>query len=580
MYLFKRTPSLTVRAECFSGINCTEKAHSDIRSATYMKNWRITDDGKLSKRNGYECVYNVKDSTPLFVGSLSGVECFVYKKGTYLYSVNLSDSELTAYDTGEDLGAEAFVFGGLLYTVGCESMVTFDGRSFSVPEPYIPTVALIAPNEGGGQTFEGINMISQYAKILYSPNGTSPEFILPESASGIYSVVDGNTKISDSDYIFENSSKKLTLNYIPASGVANSLEVTYIISAEYLPYPILHKKKFCLFGSSGDTRVFAYGNDGIIYYSDVTSRGADPTYFPAENFIRVGDGGEEVTSLCRHYSSLAVFTEKEAWYISPSSTDYDGYTKPTFPIFPLNSKVGCISEGAVLVNNSPLTVSEYGVYMWNSTSVRDEKNAKLISSPVEKLIGERFLENCKVFDSEPYGEVWIYSGDDILVYNYKRGAWYFFEGIRADRFFEYGATVYFVNSNGLYRFSDSVYTDNGSPYSAVWESAFSDFGTYEKKTLRRLYASFVPQINSDAVITVTPNVGKAEVLGTEGSFCSQRFSFGSIDFGNFSFECEDRPKTVCKRLNLRRTDSIKLRIENSQRDSRCTVDSITLRFRL
>ncbi len=580
MYLFKRSPSLSLEAESFSGIDCTRRSRSDLQSAVYMKNWRITDDGKLTKRNGYSCIHNVTNAEPLFVGNLGGTECFVYKKYRYLYSLELESGEMITYDTGEDLGADVFLFGGLLYIIGCETYVTFDGMTFADVEPYIPTVAVTAPNEGGGVLYEGMNLISRYAKIIYSPNGTSSEFILPEASSGIYSVVENGETVDPSKYIYDSGTRRLTLNYIPGDNIANSLEVTFTISSMYLKYPILHKKRFCIFGASGDTRVFAYGNDNVVYYSDVTVNGADPLYFPSENFIMVGDGSSCVTGMCRQYSTLAVFTEKDAWYISPSSVDYDGYSKPSFPILPLNSKIGCIDEGTVLVNNSPLTVSESGVYLWNSTTIRDERNAKLISLPVENSVSREFLKNSTVFDHEGDGEVWICNDGEVLVYNYKRGAWYTFDNIPGDEFFEYGGQVYFTNKNGLYRFSSEQYTDDGTAYSAVWESAFADFGTYDKKTVRRLSASFVPQINSDAIIKISPSRGEKAALGDDGCFENRIFSFLHTDFSKFSFECEGRPRIVTKRLNMRNIDSIKVRIENNIPDSRCTVDSLRIQVRL
>ncbi len=580
MYLFKRSPTLTVRAESFTGIDCTKKSRSNISCAGYMNNWRITDDGKLSKRNGYECLYNITDSEPLYVGMLGTDDFYVYKKGSCIYSVRLSDGEMSLYDTGEAKGTGAFLFCGLLYIIGYESIVTYDGVRFSEPMPYIPTVAITAPNEGGGTVYESMNLISPYARIIYSPNGTSEKFVLPQAAFSIHSVIDGDVTVPTSNYTFENSTKTLTLNYVPSGGSANSLQVVFLISSAYRVFPPLYCKSFYLFGCGGDTRVFAYGNDNIIYYSDVTDTGSDPLYYPAENMIRVGDGSSAVTALCEHYSTLAVFTETDAWYISPSSIDYDGYSKTTFPIFPLNGKVGCIKKGAVQADNSPLSVCADGVYMWSSTSVRDERNARLISDPVRGLFNREFFENATVFDHESEGEAWICYGGRVLIYNYRRCAWYTYDGINGDAFFEHAGQVYFVNEKGLYCFTSGVYTDDGEPYRAVWESVFSDFGTHEKKDVRRLYASFIPQINSDSVITVTPDTGTSRILGCDGCFSSAIFSFLYTDFDNYTFECEGKPRTVSKRLNLKSANSIRLKIENNGADSRCTVDSIILQMRL
>ncbi len=576
MMLFKKTPSVRMTLDDFGGTDCTRRLGSQVKNAVYMRNWRITDDGKLKKRSGYERVAEISDANGLYCGRMGRGIKYVYQSGTTVIAKSLDDGSTVEYDTGETTKRSCFVFGGTLYIVGGEDILTFDGYNIRKCEPYIPKVAVTAPNEGGGIALESLNRLSPYARISYSPNGTSSNFVLPSEALSVVGVVENGLALPADGYSYDRSKRTLTLMHIPSSSVPDGLEVTFSLKDPNFPdRSLFYEKSFCAFGSRTDSALFVYGGDNVIYYSDVTDKGADCMYFPVNNFIRVGDG-TPVTSLVRHYSTLAVFTEKDAWYISQSSVEDGDYTKNAYPIFPLNGKVGCIRDGGVPVNNIPLTVSPDGVYVWSGTNVRDEKNAQRISSPVDRLLTREFLENCTVFDATGAGEAWLAYGGTICVYNYRRAAWYFYDGINAERFYDCDGTVYFSNENGLYRFGEGTYTDDGRAYKAVWESSFADLGVNGRKNIYRLSASLIPEPHTNVKITVSPNVGVPKVCGEDGCFCCEAFDFSAMDFNRFSFECEGRPSSVERRLNLRGVDSVKLRMENDEADGRCTVNEIVL----
>lgn len=576
MSLFRKKPSVNMKIESFDGIICNERISEDVKSAVYMRNWRITDDGKLQKRCGCECVLRIADTEPIYCGRVGTGRYYVYKRLGGIWTYCLDDESMSVYATSDTSRFTAFLFGSLLYIMGRDTLLTFDGHITRKCEPYIPKLAVSAPNTGGGVILEDLNRISPYARISYSPDGVSPDFVLPKEALAVVRVTDCGVAVDEDKYTYDRGTHTLTMSYVPSADVPDGLEVTFVIDDDDFPdSSLLYGKSYCLFGSGNDSRVFVYGGDNTIYYSDVTDRGADCTYFPVNNFIRVGDGGE-VTALVRHYSTLAVFTENDAWYISPSSIEDGDYSKLSFPVFPLNGKVGCVREGAVLVNNSPLSVRGDGVYIWASSNIRDERNARLISAPVAPLLSREFLASSRVLDHEGEGEVWIWSGDLICVYNYRRTAWYFYDGIRAERAYELDGVVYFVNDTGLYRFDKNVYTDDGRAYSAIWESAYADFGISWRKNIARMFVSLIPETHSDVRITVSPNKSGGCRLGEDGCYGSEVFDFSALDFSKLSFECEGRPSLVRSRLNIRGVDSIKLRIENSFADSRCTVNGILL----
>lgn len=571
MALFKRSSSALMKVGAFDGVDCRSSVKNTISSAEYMRNFRITPQGKLKKRCGYRPLIEMQGIKSVYVYG----DVLFYQIDDFVYAYSESDGVIREYDMSHTGEFSYFSFGDRVYVISSESIVYYEDGWFFEGEPYVPTVAVGASNTGGGMVHESLNLLTDKAKMTFSPDGKYDYFVLPSSAIGVWRVTENGETIPDDRYTFDVGTKHLTLDHVPPSGVPESVCVWFTVDMGVQDAPLLYGKDFCVYGERTDSRVFVYGDGNVIYYSDITPKGADPLYIPAENYITVGDAGQ-VTSLVRHYSSLAVFTDRDAWYISPSSLDYDGYEKPTFPIFPLNGKVGCVRGGGVLAENCPVTVNANGVYRWTSSSVRDERNATRISEKISPQLSQDFLKNARACDLEYRKEVWIYSAGLVLVYNYECDAWYFFDGIPAVSVFEYKNEALFLSEDGIFVFDEEVYTDNGAMYRAIWQSGFADFGLLGKKRLYRAYVSMIPETNSHVTLTLVPNEGERVTLGANGEFSNAVLDFSCVDFRRFTFECEGRPKPVRCRVRLRRFSSIRLVIESYAENSRATVESVVL----
>ncbi len=556
----------------FNGTDCTKKVTNAISSAEYMRNFRITENGKLSKRYGYRKLSGVRGDD-VYVSD--GV--IFYRNGRTLNAYNIDEQTIvSSYELNVSAKTVYFTFGGSVYCVCEDEIVIFTRGNFEESELYVPTLAVTCSPSGGGTVHESLNILCDVATLSYSPDGVAIEYQLPSSSVAVECVTCDGSDMPRESYTFDLSTHTVAFRDAPPGGVSDSLQITFRMSSGDVDKRALAGRCFCIYGGDFDSRVFAYGGDGVILYSDVTSRGADPLYFPADNYIKVGDGTYDVTALVRHYSTLAVFTSGDAWYISPSSVDYDGYTKPTFPIFPLNGSIGVSHGCAALVDNSPLTVNEDGVYLWRATNVRDERNAVCISERIEPLLHSYFLENARVFDYQSKKELWIYNFGTVMIYNYGLDVWYAFDGINADVMYEHNGEVLFANSSGVYIFDSEVYNDDGRAYKAIWQSGFANFGRIDKKRLYMLYASLVPEPCSNIKITLVPNKGERVTVGENGEFSNEVLDFSALDFSDFTFECEGRPALTRHRIRLRRFDSVRLIIENPYPDSRATVERVVI----
>ncbi|MBQ7700102.1 MAG: hypothetical protein IJT49_07155 [Clostridia bacterium] len=577
MARYRKNTAQILFTDVFKGIDVTEGGKKNFSSSVYMKNFRVTEQGKLKKRCGYKKIKSGVSADSCYADSIGGEEYFIYKNGTTLNALRLSDLRLVSVDTEDFVKVGYFKFGGFVYIYGRGLYYRFDGDAFEQITPYIPTVAVSCSSSGGGTPYESLNIISDMAAVSYSPDGESDEFILPDMAKSVYLVELEGEEVDDEEYTYNSLTHTLTFEDAPSGDLPDSLKVTFVISdGTMLNMPSVGPG-FCIYGGDRDTRVFSYGYSNVLRYSDVTANGADPTYFPTDNFITVGDGSSKITALLRHYDRLMVFTERETWFLSPSSVDHDGYSKPSFPLSPLNSTVGCAGGGAAYADNSPITLSGDGIYVFSRSTVRDERNAQRISDKVCSYTDTAFLRSAVVFDNEHDKEIWMCFSDGALIYNYGKDVFYYYDNVPARYLFALDGKVAFYSGEALYVFDQSCKTDDGAGICAVCESGSVTLDPVSKKRrLRRVCLSYLPEGETTVSVYAVPNRGEAcrYVFYAEQAYSG--LDFGHISFGSFTFSCGARCVHGRCRARLSSFESIGIRIESGAGDGGLSVDSVSL----
>ena len=556
MARYRKNSAEIIYTDKWRGLDMSREEKKNFSSSVYMKNFAVTEKYDLKKRCGYRKTVSGLDCDSCFYATIGGIGYFIYKSGKKLYALKMTDMSSIEYDTGSFATVGYFVFGGEAYIYGNGLYCKFDGNSFSVISPYVPTVAITCSPSGQGTLYESLNVLCEKAKISYSPDGTSTVFTLPADAQSVDTVeIDG--QVVAAGYTYDASAHTLTFTTAPTGGVPDSLTVTFTLSDETILNMPYIGNKFCIYGGGRDTRVFAYGNKNTLYYSDVTANGADATYFPADNFITVGDGGT-VTALIRHYDRLIVFKETETWFLSPSSVDYDGYSKPSYPLSPLNSTVGCAGGGAVYADNSPFTLSYDGIYVFGQSTVRDERNAKRVSDRIAPYLTPAFLRHAVVYDYEYGKEIWMCYGGAVIVYNYGNDAFYVYDNIPAEYFFVHEGKLSFYSGGVIYAFDESASDDDGVPVTAVAESGYVILDkTVKKRRLRRISLSYLPAKNSEVTVKAEANRGGGKSAVFSWAAVSG-FDFGLIDFTDFCFYCCEIPLHSERRVNLSSFEGLKL----------------------
>ena len=255
------------------------------------------------------------------------------------------------------------------------------------------------------------------------------------------------------------------------------------------------------FGGNDRSRVFRskYVGAADLARSRFHVPGSMGLYFPVGYDFSVAAGSACVRAICRHYDRLLLFTADDARMTDLSESSYQD-----LPVRPVNSGVGCLSAGGVvLCDNDPMTVSRDGIYRWTSnTDERDESNAKRISEQLAGLLGRDFGAGALAFNYREADEIWIANPADpegrVFVYNYRLEKWYCHTGISAEHFFRFGGRLGFCRAGDVFMFGEEEYTDCGAEIVAEYESRYTDMGQAGlKKRVKRVLV--VSSAESDSV---------------------------------------------------------------------------------
>ena len=567
-------PSMTT-INAFLGLNMNETGETQLKlgEASAMKNFRITKDYKLEKMFGYTALYNPNSAIKQnYVGKLGTKEVNVYVT-----------ADAKVYDSGTQKGTLAsadvmmFEWNKILYFVDGTNIKMYNGTIFGNATGYAPTVKTACTPAGVGTDLEQINMLSMYRKVLFSSDGSSTEYHLPETgldASGTTCKINGT---ATTDFSVNTTTGVVTFNNAPASGT-NNVEIQYKKGT----LGNIKNCKYCTkFGLADDTRLFAYGdssNKNRVYFSDLDITGVgNPLYFPANNFIDVGSSNEAVTDISRQYDRLIVSKPSECYYmVYEAITDTTDQTIISFPTYPLNKSHGMVAYGqGQLLDNYVTTIDASGIIQWLSTNTKDERNASVISGRVNEWLQSKDLTKAVTMDYQEEKEYWLAIDKEVLVYNYANSTFYILElPDNVKTLTTYAGTIYMGTDKKLMKFSKSVSTYAGEVIDAKWDSGYYDFeAEHKRKTMRVLWITLKPQEKTYMSVNYITdrNAGM-----TEREIQSETFSYTYWNYGDFTYASGVSVKPYRIKLKAKKFSFLKLIIRSNKQDYKLIVDSITI----
>lgn len=572
----------------FLGLNSAEESETQLTlgEASDMLNLRITDNYKLETIEGYKNIFEQEDKIEnLFVGKIFGNDTVLFRKDNSIYKLE-NENTISKISGNYEINDCSYIcFGNAIYILDGNEFYSYDGTIFDVVEGYVPLVAIGTLPSGGGTDYERINLLSNRRHQTFSPDGTSTEFVLRESALASIDTVMKNGEPISTGYTKNAASGKVVFDTAPAEGV-DTIDIWWTV-IDNSPRELITKNKYMtLYGTANDTRVFFYGNDEYknrYYYSDIGGGTPDAEYIPATNFKDEGVTNYAITGLVKHYDRLVVFKENETRYaiyedLQTTNSTGDEITLPALKSYPLNDKIGNKAINQVqLINNYPVCINDNGLYMFNQTNVKAETNVNYLSQRIENELSSLEASKVKLFDHEARHELLIIYDDLVYVYNYQINV---FSKIKLahkpNSFMYYNKQLYFSCDKGIMKFDDEYVTFDGEIIEQNWESSYYNFEKdYKRKNVNRLYVTLKPFYATNVDITFSTDRGDSRQTF---NITQRLLNFKYVDFNNFSFKYSNSIKPYRKKMKAKKFVFLKLKLHNDLINTRFNIDSISLKY--
>ncbi len=579
--------------------------------------------GKPIKRTGYKVLGSLgAQINGIYRLKTSSVEKVLVHSGTNLYEWEISEGKLlenagvgngftAIYTEMENKRSSCVQFANKLWLMDGKKLLVYgedDDQSFSVQKvediAYVPTTIIGANPDGSeGLVFEDGNLLSSYRKNSFyvdQENAATKVFVLDKVnlASGS---VSARVLQSNGSWQTINEGSGLSVNrtdgkvtFTTAPGTSPSLgEDNVIIEFAWVSEKGGKEKiNGCefgmLYGVDGESnRLFVSGNEQWGNY-DFWSEMDDLTYFPENNYARLGLESSNIMGYSRVGNKMAVHKEDNGQditvFLRIGDLDSDG--NAFFPAFDGVSGVGaCSKHGFAVFNGEPIFVASEGVFAVTTQDVTGNKYAELRSYYVNpKLLAEENLAECVGMEYNNY--YYLAINDHVYVADgrqkvYEENAssssfqyeWYYFENVPVRVWFEHEGDLYFADSAGkIYRFfresehsaTNNVYMDNGVAIKAVWDTPYFSFGHmgYLKKIIG-FWLMLAPYHRSGVKIYYRAKGDLSEVRTAYADI----FDFADIDFNRFTFNTDDSPLIVATNKPLRRFMLVQFRFENAEAEA-------------
>lgn len=389
-------------------------------------------------------------------------------------------------------------------------------------DTFVPTTSILRKPEGGGETYQPVNMLTGWRHNTFLCDGTAQEFTLDgtiDDGSSVY-VVDLETGDELSVASITSSKGVVKLASAPpeaATPGTQKIRITFRHTVDGYADIINGCRFGTLYGYDSQNRLFLSGNKqhkNVLYYS----QNNNPTYFADTNYIEIGVGNYPITGFLKTLSGeLAVLkqtnvSEASVWHVSAemSSGETGDTIKGTY--FPIRE--GISGTGAVnhlcqqQLKNDALFLNEYGVFDLKTSYA----NAKYLSAVVSrsKFIDYKLLHAEGL--SAAFSCVWrhnymLFLGEHVFVMTEDRN-WFYWDDIPARCVCVHGDDLFFCSTDGyICRLNTDLVTDRGD----LLMQAYSDGGTIADGVLsggKAITARWTTRISPDGDIFRGKNLDK------------------------------------------------------------------------
>lgn len=610
-------PIYTTVINYFRGVDVTSAPINVAPGRAYYAPNMIRDvPGKVRKRMGYELIAS-------YDGQVNGMFSYnghqVFHVGSKLYS----DGTVVKDDLGQNISlpnrrSVAYRIADKLMILTGDGMYAYweNGNTRCVAEvcdiATVPQVTVGRSPSGGGESLGQVNLLtSKYMdSFLGTANDTEYQlsFYPVDTSSVTAKKINAQGEwvdITDTISSVDHGTGVVTFSTAPGSPPVSGEDNVRIWASSYaiVGYGKIKKCRFGIIAGVGAAydRLFISGNPDLPN-TDWFSNSEDPLYFGDWNYGEIGKPDSPITGYSIIDSCLATHKlnddDGRNIYIREGYIDQDraivDLMSVKFPITKVIQGKGCIAPYSMGYLGEPLYLTQEGIFATTPYEFNGRMYAQRRSFFLDgQLLNEVLPENAVSIVWKDFyllalnGNVYVLDSLQRDTSDAVRGSMYQYEGYIWTgipvRCWYADENLWFGDAAGnIYRFfsnkySSISYNDNGASIYAYWEFMHTGSNLYLDKTL--MWAAV--NLDSTASATLDLYAKKSDEVNWQMLALNANvscFEYSGLYYSTLGYGGSDSPKTIGKRIKLKRYDSAYISLRNIRKNECVFLYAITLQF--
>ena len=561
--------------------------------------------GKVRKCMGYKKIAEYDDQINGY-HYIRGEQYGLVHAGTKMYY-----NGVVKYSDANNARSRSWQFDNKLYIVDGKKLLVWDGAEVKPASEYakIPTVTIAKAPNGGGTSYEDLNLIQPgFTELFAGTEGdtayhmtfgglddtTVKAYILDSSGSWA-------EKTENTDFTVDRENGIINFTAAPGKSPVTGEDNVKITAYRTVSGYADRINKCCIgtqYGLKGAMdRLFLSGNPDYInqdWFSDQN----DPTYFADTYYSSLGTSKYAIMGYSVINNYLA--THKDEMETDQFIVLREGVladNKPVFRSVNTLQGAGAIAKDTfAYLSSEPLFLTRSGVYAITAQDITGEKYGQNRSFYLNgKLLKESDLEKSFAFVYKDMywlcvnGVAYILDGlqpmqtDKSMPYSTRQYAGFYRTNLPANCMWEKDGNLYFGTTDGrvceFYSDSDALvsYNDDGEKIEAIWETPDLDGKLfYKNKTFRYLAV----RLKSAVATTLEMYVQKRGLWSfiKKDNYTARYLSFGSVVFSKFTFSSDQTQKIIPTKLRVKKVDKARFRFVNSELNEPFGLFDIALEY--
>ena len=561
--------------------------------------------GKVRKCMGYKKIAEYDDQINGY-HYIRGEQYGLVHAGTKMYY-----NGVVKYSDANNARSRSWQFDNKLYIVDGKKLLVWDGAEVKPASEYakIPTVTIAKAPNGGGTSYEDLNLIQPgFTELFAGTEGdtayhmtfgglddtTVKAYILDSSGSW-------SEKTENTDFTVDRENGIINFTAAPGKSPVTGEDNVKITAYRTVSGYADRINKCCIgtqYGLKGAMdRLFLSGNPDYInqdWFSDQN----DPTYFADTYYSSLGTSKSAIMGYSVINNYLA--THKDEMETDQFIVLREGVladNKPVFRSVNTLQGAGAIAKDTfAYLSSEPLFLTRSGVYAITAQDITGEKYGQNRSFYLNgKLLKESDLEKSFAFVYKDMywlcvnGVAYILDGlqpmqtDKSMPYSTRQYAGFYRTNLPANCMWEKDGNLYFGSTDGrvceFYSDSDALvsYNDDGEKIEAIWETPDLDGKLfYKNKTFRYLAV----RLKSAVATTLEMYVQKRGLWSfiKKDNYTARYLSFGSVVFSKFTFSSDQTQKIIPTKLRVKKVDKARFRFVNAELNEPFGLFDIALEY--